>query len=151
MSCGVVCRQGSDPALLWLWCRLVATALIRLLAWEPPYAVDAALEKTESQKKKKKKRERERETVIRERNFIQRTRIDHTRAGFMLNHDYRCILIPFYLQYVLSYVLISKTQSSFHQETILRLTDLWLQFLDLQTCGCQGGWGMEWDGLEFWG
>ena len=25
-----------DPALLWLWCRLVATALIQPLAWEPP-------------------------------------------------------------------------------------------------------------------
>ena len=34
-----------------------ATAPIRLLAWEPPYAVGGALEKT----KKKKKKERERE------------------------------------------------------------------------------------------
>ena len=31
--------------LLWLWCRLEATAPIRPLAWEPPYAVDVALEK----------------------------------------------------------------------------------------------------------
>ena len=38
VSCGVGCRRGSDPALLWLWRRPVATALIRLLAWEPPYA-----------------------------------------------------------------------------------------------------------------
>ena len=35
VSCGVVCRLGSDPALLWLWRRQVATALIRPLAWEP--------------------------------------------------------------------------------------------------------------------
>src|SRR5512135_1808292 len=34
MSCGVGCRRGSDPALLWLWCRPVATAPIRPLAWE---------------------------------------------------------------------------------------------------------------------
>ena len=27
-----------DPALLWLWRRLAATAPIRLLAWELPYA-----------------------------------------------------------------------------------------------------------------
>ena len=40
------CRCGLDPVLLWLWCRPVATALIRLLAWEPPYAAGAALEKT---------------------------------------------------------------------------------------------------------
>ena len=30
-------------ALLWLWCRLAATTPIRPLAWEPPYAVGAAL------------------------------------------------------------------------------------------------------------
>ena len=54
MSCGVGLRRGSDPALLWLWHRLVAVAPIRPLAWEPPHAMDAAL------KSKKKKRERER-------------------------------------------------------------------------------------------
>ena len=27
-----------DLALLWLWCRPAATALLRPLAWEPPYA-----------------------------------------------------------------------------------------------------------------
>ena len=32
-----------DPVLLWLWCRLAAIALIRLLAWEPPYTGSAAL------------------------------------------------------------------------------------------------------------
>ena len=46
MSCGVSRRQYSDPALLWLWRRLAAAAPIRPLAWEPPYAVGAALEKT---------------------------------------------------------------------------------------------------------
>ena len=35
--------------LLWLWRRPVTTALMQPLAWEPPYATDAALE---SQKKK---------------------------------------------------------------------------------------------------
>ena len=53
MSCGVRCRRGLDPELLWLWRRPVATALIRPLAWEPPYAVGAALEKAKRQKKKK--------------------------------------------------------------------------------------------------
>ena len=43
MSCGVGRRQDVDPALLWLWRRLAATALIRPLAWEPPYAVGADL------------------------------------------------------------------------------------------------------------
>ena len=31
-SCGVGRRRGSDPALLWLWRRLMATAPIRPLA-----------------------------------------------------------------------------------------------------------------------
>ena len=44
---------GSDPVLLWLWCRPVAAALIRPLAWEPPYAVGSTLEKAKRQKKKK--------------------------------------------------------------------------------------------------
>ena len=44
LSYGVGCRHGSDPTLLWLWCRLVATAPIRPLAWEPPHAVGAAQE-----------------------------------------------------------------------------------------------------------
>ena len=51
MSCGVGCRHGSDLALLWLWCRLAAIALIRPLAWEPPYTAGAALEKTKKKKK----------------------------------------------------------------------------------------------------
>ena len=43
MSSGVGHRRSSDPALLWLWCRLAATAPIRPLAWEPPYATGVAL------------------------------------------------------------------------------------------------------------
>ena len=49
MSCGVDRRHGSDPVLLWLWCRPVATAPIRPLAWEPPNAAGVALEKTKKQ------------------------------------------------------------------------------------------------------
>ena len=37
-----------DLALLWLWCSPVATAPIRPLAWEPPYATGVALEKTKN-------------------------------------------------------------------------------------------------------
>ena len=55
MSCGVGHRHNSDPALLWLWCRLVATPLIRPLAWQPPCAKGAALEKAERLKEKKKR------------------------------------------------------------------------------------------------
>ena len=51
MSCGVGSRHSLNLALLWLWYRLEAIALIRPLAWEPPYAAGEALKK----KKKKKK------------------------------------------------------------------------------------------------
>jgi len=50
VSCGVGHRRGSDPILLWLWSRLAATAPIRPLAWEPPYAAGATLEKAKRQK-----------------------------------------------------------------------------------------------------
>jgi len=39
VSCGVGRRRGSDPELLWLWCRPVATVPIRPLAWEPSYSM----------------------------------------------------------------------------------------------------------------
>ena len=51
MGCGVGGRRSLDLVLLWLWCTLAAVALIRGLAWEPPYAVGVALK----EKKKKKK------------------------------------------------------------------------------------------------
>ena len=49
------CRCSSDPALLWLWCRLAAVALLRPLAWELPYAVCAALKSKKIKIKKIKK------------------------------------------------------------------------------------------------
>ena len=52
MSCGVGCRHGSDPTLLW--CRLEAAAPIRPLAWEPPYVTGVALEKAKKRHTHKK-------------------------------------------------------------------------------------------------
>ena len=57
MSCGVGRRCHSDLALLWH--RLVAVAPMRLLAWEPPCPVGAALKS----KKKKKEEEEEEEDI----------------------------------------------------------------------------------------
>ena len=44
--------------LLWVWLRPIAAATIRLLAWEPPYAMGAALKKakTNTQKNNKQKK-----------------------------------------------------------------------------------------------
>ena len=53
--CGVGCRCGLDPELLGLWCRSAATALIRPLAWEPPYAISMALKRQKDTTTKKKK------------------------------------------------------------------------------------------------
>ena len=58
MSYGVDRKRGSYPTLLCPWCRPAATALIRPLAWEPPYAMGAAQEngkKTKTKNKQKKK------------------------------------------------------------------------------------------------
>ena len=52
MNCGIDHRHGWDPELLWLWPRLAITAPIRPLAWEPPYAADAALKKLKRQTNK---------------------------------------------------------------------------------------------------
>ena len=66
VSCSAGRRHGLDPTLLWLWCRPAAAALIRPLAWEPPYAVGAALkgQKTTTKKKKKKRKKRTEDDVI---------------------------------------------------------------------------------------
>ena len=45
MSSAVGQRLGWDPAWLWLWPWPAAAALIRLLAWEFPNVVGAALKK----------------------------------------------------------------------------------------------------------
>ena len=50
--CGVGHRQVLDPELLWLWCRPAVTALIRPLAWEPPYAMGVALKRPKKLKNK---------------------------------------------------------------------------------------------------
>ena len=36
-------QRVKDPALLWLWCRLAATAPIRPLAWKLPHAMGMVL------------------------------------------------------------------------------------------------------------
>ena len=56
MSCGVACRYSSDPALLWLWLRLAAVALILPLAWELPYTMGVAQKQKTKQNKMKKKK-----------------------------------------------------------------------------------------------
>ena len=39
-----------DPMLLWLWCRLAATAPVRPLAWELPHVAGVALKRQEKKK-----------------------------------------------------------------------------------------------------
>ena len=51
MSCGVGGRRGLDLAWLWLWCRLAPVAPIRLLAWELPYALSAAVKSKQTTNK----------------------------------------------------------------------------------------------------
>ena len=51
MSCRAR-RCGSDPKWLWLWRKPAATALIRPLGWEAPYATGAAIKGKRQEKKK---------------------------------------------------------------------------------------------------
>ena len=51
VNCGIGHRRSLDPVLLWLWHRLVTTALTGLLAWEPPYTAGAALKRQKDKKK----------------------------------------------------------------------------------------------------
>ena len=64
MSCGVGCRPGSDPALLWLWRRPTATALIRPLAWELPHAVSAALKRERKEGRKVGRKEGRKSPIL---------------------------------------------------------------------------------------
>ena len=45
-------RWVKDLVLLCLWCRPAAAAPLRLLAWEPPYAIDVALKRPKRKKRK---------------------------------------------------------------------------------------------------
>ena len=53
MSCGVGLRCSLDLALLWLWCRPAATAVIRPLASAPLYAEGVALKRPKKENKEK--------------------------------------------------------------------------------------------------
>ena len=50
MSCGVDLKCSLDLALLWLWCRPAAAALIQPLTWELPFAESTAVKEKQKQK-----------------------------------------------------------------------------------------------------
>ena len=52
VSSGVGRRGDSDPALLWLWCRLATAAPIGPLAWELPYSTGADLKNRQKRKRR---------------------------------------------------------------------------------------------------
>ena len=54
MSWDVSHRHGLDPALLCLWCRLAAEALIQPLAWKLPYAPGTDVKINKKKKKEMK-------------------------------------------------------------------------------------------------
>ena len=57
LSYGVGRSQGLDPQLLWLWHRPVAVTPIRLLGWELPEALGAALKSEKKEEMKKGRKE----------------------------------------------------------------------------------------------
>ena len=69
MSCGIGCRCGSDLALLWLWCRAVATPPIQPLATETPYAAGMALKRQNKQTNKKHLKNTLRQTTMKTQSY----------------------------------------------------------------------------------
>ena len=59
MNCGIGCRCGMDPALLWH--RLAAVTLIQPIAWKLPYAASVAIVERKKERRKEKKEERKEE------------------------------------------------------------------------------------------
>ena len=47
--------------MLWLWRRLVATALIGPISWEPPYATGVSPKNKKKRRKEGKRKERKKE------------------------------------------------------------------------------------------
>ena len=87
MSGGVGHRCDSDPTMLWLWCRQVAAAPIVPLAWEPPYAVGAALKnKTKKERKKERKKEKKKKIskgmILLQKNYLG-SKANSTRRKIM--------------------------------------------------------------------
>ena len=78
MSCSAGHRCSSDLTLLWLWQKLAATALIRPVAWEPPYAKD---KKTKKKKKKKKERKRKRKLHIQSNHVVKEVEETEAQGG----------------------------------------------------------------------
>ena len=58
MTCAVGHRYGSNPEVLWLWCRLATSAPIRPLAWESPCATGSGPKKGKKTKKKERKKKK---------------------------------------------------------------------------------------------
>ena len=75
MSCGLGRRHGLDPALLWLWWRLASIALIRPLAWEPPYTTGVVLKRLKKKKQTNKKQGDIGEWSIMVRDFDHRFKV----------------------------------------------------------------------------
>ena len=57
MSYAVCRRRSLDPVFLWLWRRPAVTALVQPLAWKPPYAVSATLNRQKTKDKKRQNKQ----------------------------------------------------------------------------------------------
>ena len=75
MSSGAGLRGNADPALLWLWCRPAAVALIQLLAWELTYATGVTV-KSKKQTNKQTNKQKKPKTQT----FLQRRQTDGQNA-----------------------------------------------------------------------
>ena len=91
MSCGVGQRCSLDPALLWLWCRLVAAAPIWPLAWELPCATGTALKNKTKQNKQTNKNALSYKSWTRILSFSGNNIPPGVRNRFMLTRHSLCL------------------------------------------------------------
>ena len=102
MSCGVGCRQGLDPELLCLWWTLVAIALIRPLAQEPPYAMGWALEKAKRQKKKNQQKENKTYYYVEDNEVHRQNLADIFYSMFPDGLEIKSLIYDIYLMVILT-------------------------------------------------
>ena len=74
--------------MLWLWCGLAATALIRPWARKSPYATGTAL-KRQKKKKEKKKKNKTLQKVVTEKTYLKIMKgiCEKPRANIILNSE----------------------------------------------------------------
>ena len=115
MSCGVGCRRASHPALLW-W-RPAATAPIRPLAWEPPYATGGAQEMAKRQKQKQTNKKRTLEEIKEQKNTYEIYKKQRRNSSYKPNYyKEACFIMGQWIRKLWTYVNLATRPHTQHDQ-----------------------------------